>query len=193
MGACVSSGDLDILEGDDGVYKKAEEEGSSKEVRSRLVVREPIVESFSPPISRSRTSESKLRCVSTALEPRRTSHHSLCKVLLLGTGDSGKSTILKQMRLVHHSPFTPTETECNRQLIFINLTRGLKCVIDEMTNIGLRVTPRNQHCIRILEGAGDIEDNEPFPVKYHEALKRLWEDPNVQAAYARGSEAALPD
>ena len=28
---------------------------------------------------------------------------------------------------------------------------------------------------------------------FHDVLKRLWEDPSVQAAYVRGHEAALPD
>ncbi|KAJ7826309.1 guanine nucleotide-binding protein alpha-3 subunit [Mycena olivaceomarginata] len=35
--------------------------------------------------------------------------------VLLGSGDSGKSTILKQMRLIHRATFSPQETERFRQ------------------------------------------------------------------------------
>ncbi len=122
-----------------------------------------------------------------------TAHLNVSKVLLLGSGDSGKSTILKQMRLVHHTPFSSHEIESYRQLIFLNLTHGLKCVIDEMANMGLRVAPEIRHSICVLRRAPDIKDYEPFDAKYCAALKRLWNDPNLQAAYARGNEAALPD
>ena len=33
------------------------------------------------------------------------------KVLLLGSGDSGKTTVLKQMRVIHRISFTPEEIE----------------------------------------------------------------------------------
>ncbi len=115
------------------------------------------------------------------------------KVLLLGSGDSGKSTILKQMRLIHRVPFSSQEIESDRQLIFNNLTHGLKNVIDAMDDMELEVSPENRDLIPIIEDASDIKDGEPFPVEFHTILKRLWEDPTVQAAYARGNEAALPE
>ncbi|TBU48722.1 heterotrimeric G protein alpha subunit 4 [Dichomitus squalens] len=115
------------------------------------------------------------------------------KVLLLGSGDSGKSTILKQMRLIHRVPFSSQEIESYRQLIFNNLTHGLKNVIDAMEDMELEVSPENQDLVPIVEDASDIKDGEPFPTEFHDVLKRLWEDPNVQAAYARGNEAALPE
>ncbi|KAJ7922521.1 heterotrimeric G-protein alpha subunit, GPA2-like protein [Mycena leptocephala] len=59
------------------------------------------------------------------------------KVLLLGSGDSGKSTILKQMRLIHKVPFSAQETESFRQLVFDNLTRGLKYLLDALPDMGL--------------------------------------------------------
>lgn len=34
------------------------------------------------------------------------------KLLLLGAGASGKSTVLKQMRLIHNVAFTSEELEC---------------------------------------------------------------------------------
>ncbi|KAJ7190309.1 hypothetical protein GGX14DRAFT_579927, partial [Mycena pura] len=41
-----------------------------------------------------------------ALKEAKTKMASQVKVLLLGSGDSGKSTILKQMRLIHRVPFS---------------------------------------------------------------------------------------
>lgn len=115
------------------------------------------------------------------------------KVLLLGSGDSGKTTVLKQMRVIHRISFTPEEIESYRQLIFRNLTRGLDLVIDEMENTGLEVSPELRDLIYFPRYAQDVRDYERFPVIYLDVLKRLWEDHNVQAVYARENEAALPD
>jgi hypothetical protein len=40
------------------------------------------------------------------------------QLLLLGAGASGKSTVLKQMRLIHDVSFTPAELECESWFIF---------------------------------------------------------------------------
>ncbi|PIL23522.1 hypothetical protein GSI_14834 [Ganoderma sinense ZZ0214-1] len=117
----------------------------------------------------------------------------MLKVLLLGSAGSGKSTVLKQLRLAHGVPFSPQEIEFYRQHIFLNLTQGLKRVVDAMKDMGLEVSPENLDLVPILNDAKDVQDNKPYPAEYRDVLKRLWEDPNVQAAYARGNEAALPD
>ncbi|KAF7300818.1 Heterotrimeric G-protein alpha subunit 4 [Mycena kentingensis (nom. inval.)] len=69
---------------------------------------------------------------------------ALVKVLLLGAGDSGKSTILKQMRLIHRKPFTANEKEEFRQLVFENLTHGMRTVVEALPGMGLElpVPPR---------------------------------------------------
>ncbi|KAI1789170.1 heterotrimeric G protein alpha subunit 4 [Ganoderma leucocontextum] len=153
MGACMSSGGIEVSDEDKRLHREAE-----KSLR-----------------------EAKLKM------------QKQVKVLLLGSGDSGKSTILKQMRLIHRVPFSSQEIESYRQLIFNNLTHGLKNVIDAMDDMELEVSPENRDLIPVIEDASDIKDSEPFPVEFHTILKRLWEDPNVQAAYARGNEAALPE
>jgi len=115
------------------------------------------------------------------------------KVLLLGSGDSGKSTVLKQMRLIHKVPFSAAEIESYRQLVFNNLTHGLKYLLDAMEDMELSVSEENLHYIPIIEDANDIRDGEPFPESHYEPLRNLWEDVNVQKAYARGNEAACPE
>ncbi|KDQ53440.1 hypothetical protein JAAARDRAFT_137170 [Jaapia argillacea MUCL 33604] len=115
------------------------------------------------------------------------------KVLLLGSGDSGKSTILKQMRLIHHVPFSPQEIESYRQLVFNNLVFGLKYVFEAMVDMRLEVSEENIPYLVLVENASDIRDGEPFPSDYLIPLKKLWSDESVQAAYQRGNEAALPE
>ncbi|KAF9491609.1 heterotrimeric G-protein alpha subunit, GPA2-like protein [Pleurotus eryngii] len=133
-----------------------------------------------------REAEKQLREAKAKLEKQ-------VKVLLLGSGDSGKSTILKQMRVIHHVPFSAQEIEIFRQLVFSNLTVGLKYVLDAMRDMDLKVSEDNVPHVELIEEPVDIRDGDPFPLNYLEPLKSLWSDPNVQRAWERGNEAALPE
>jgi guanine nucleotide-binding protein subunit alpha, other len=97
------------------------------------------------------------------------------------------------MRLIHRVPFSPHEIESYRQLVFNNLTHGLKYVLDAMEDMDLKVSEDNIPYVELIEDANDIRDGEPFPQSYYEPLKSLWSDPNVERAWQRGNEAALPE
>ena len=97
------------------------------------------------------------------------------------------------MRLIHKLPFSPSEIEHYRQLVFDNLTRGLRYVLDAMEDMELQVAEENQGYLELIDGVRDVGDGEPLPREYYEPLKILWEDPNVQKAFERGNEAALPE
>ncbi|KAI6096931.1 guanine nucleotide-binding protein alpha-2 subunit [Pisolithus croceorrhizus] len=118
---------------------------------------------------------------------------SQVKVLLLGSGDSGKSTILKQMRLIHRVPFSPEEIESYRQLVFNNLITGMLYLFDAMEHMELEVAEENLPYVDTIRNASDLRDHEPFPTAYYDPLKNLWGDQGVQKAYQRGNEAALPE
>jgi guanine nucleotide-binding protein subunit alpha len=97
------------------------------------------------------------------------------------------------MRLIHRVPFSPQEVESYRQLIFNNLTHGIKYVLDSMEDMNLEVSPENQDNVEIIDSAVDLRDSESFPVKFYEPLKAVWTDSGVQKAWERGNEAALPE
>lgn len=90
-------------------------------------------------------------------------------------------------------PFTTTEIEEFRQLVFDNLTRGLRYVLDAMQDMGLSVEEEHLPYVELVDNARDIRDSEPFPLEFHSTLKSLWEDGNLQRAIERGNEAALPE
>lgn len=97
------------------------------------------------------------------------------------------------MRLIHKLPFSTQEIESYRQLVFENLTRGLKYLIDAMEDMELKVSEDNIPHLDLIDDASDLRDGEPFPLSFYQPLKALWEDANVQRAWERGNEAAIPE
>ncbi len=56
------------------------------------------------------------------------------KLLLLGAGDSGKSTIMKQVRLLHIRGFTPEELKAARPVILQNVYEAMAALVEECGN-----------------------------------------------------------
>ncbi|KAI0798561.1 heterotrimeric G protein alpha subunit 4 [Irpex lacteus] len=108
---------------------------------------------------------------------------SQVKVLVLGSGDSGKSMILKKIRLSmgHHFPHKN------------NLIHGLERLLNAMIDMELEVSDDNQQYIWLIDAVQGVRDGQPYPQEYLEPLRKLWNDRNVQQCYERGNEAAMPD
>ncbi|KAK4694758.1 hypothetical protein P7C71_g2875, partial [Lecanoromycetidae sp. Uapishka_2] len=66
------------------------------------------------------------------------------KILLLGAGESGKSTILKQMRIIYSEGFRLDERKEVRQVIFSNMIVAFKIIAEEMRELGLEYGNENK-------------------------------------------------
>lgn len=65
----------------------------------------------------------------------------------IGAGESGKSTILKQMKLIHAAGFSKSDREDYRVIIFSNLLNSFKAVLEAMDAYDLKFSkPENQVC-----------------------------------------------
>ncbi|MCJ1432636.1 hypothetical protein MMC27_001993 [Xylographa pallens] len=116
------------------------------------------------------------------------------KILLLGAGESGKSTILKQMRLIYAAGFPAHERKEIRQVIFANMVTSFRVVTEEMRDYGYEYADdQTQKCEAILLVAEDIGVNDSFPIDCLSAMKGLWQDPSIQKTIKRGNEYALHD
>ena len=133
------------------------------------------------------------------------------KILLLGAGESGKSTILKQMRIIYSEGFRLDERKEVRQVIFSNMIVAFKIIAEEMRELGLeyensqshvRHTSRAKGCNAlmitqdyeaVIGAASDIGPDDPFPLQCLPAMKGLWKDDAVQQCIKRGNEYALHD
>lgn len=97
------------------------------------------------------------------------------------------------MRLIHGVPFTQQEIESYRQLVFNNITDGLRVLIEALPDMDFAVSEDRLPILGMLEHPPDMCDREPFPLTYLEPLKSLWTDSGVQAGWGRGNVAAVPE
>jgi hypothetical protein len=52
-----------------------------------------------------------------------------------GAGESGKSTVLKQMKILHHGGYTPEEREAYREIIWSNCIQSMQVLLRGMSTI----------------------------------------------------------
>lgn len=116
------------------------------------------------------------------------------KLLLLGAGESGKSTILKQMKLIYASGFSNTEKLEWRPVVFNNIVQSMLLIREAMDELGIDFENKdNEKHIEQLHIDMELSPNEPLPEELLQPLKKLWADPGVQQAVTHGNEFALHD
>lgn len=114
------------------------------------------------------------------------------KLLLLGTGESGKSTIIKQMRIIYGDGFSDAERQSFKVLVFRNCLRSIKALIDALDTLGIALqNPALQDPAYDLL---DIPENEFNDIAAHkDTIAKLWKDEGIQKAFQRRNEFQLSD
>jgi guanine nucleotide-binding protein G(i) subunit alpha len=68
-----------------------------------------------------------------------------CSYPTLGSGESGKSTIVKQMKIIHQNGFTESELMTFRPTIYRNTLDSAQAIVLQMRNMNVEcVTPANR-------------------------------------------------
>ncbi|XP_059804338.1 guanine nucleotide binding protein (G protein) alpha v1 isoform X1 [Hypanus sabinus] len=120
---------------------------------------------------------------------------NVVKILLLGAAESGKSTLVKQMKIIHSHGFTEQELTSFKPAVLDNLLSSMKFVLQGMGILRINLAnPKNTiHAQTVLScGRCFDEDSALLPFVAH-ALRCLWADPHVKLAASRGYEFELND
>ncbi|CAO3665718.1 unnamed protein product [Rhizopus stolonifer] len=114
------------------------------------------------------------------------------KMLLLGAGESGKSTILKQMKLIHDGGFSQEERESFKEVIFSNTLQSMAVTLEAMDSLGIpfAIIENRQHKILVMKAPPQIDALDQELV---DAISTLWDDTGVQECVSRASEFQLND
>jgi len=111
------------------------------------------------------------------------------KLLLLGAGESGKSTMFKQMITIYGTGWPLEERRRYTSVIHMNALLCMKALCEASLKIG------EPECKDSLQYVMGIQDEESVVIGPENVahFKRLWADRTVQTAYETRSKFQVPD
>ncbi|KAK9473671.1 guanine nucleotide binding protein, alpha subunit [Dipodascopsis tothii] len=132
--------------------------------------------------------------IENQLRKDRLNQRNEIKMLLLGAGESGKSTILKQMKLIHEGSYSKDERLGYREIIFSNTVQSMKVILDAMESleIALSDSGKDSYVQVIYKQPNQIEGDALSP-DVGTAIRLLWQDAGVQECFRRSREYQLND
>ncbi|XP_014249886.1 guanine nucleotide-binding protein G(i) subunit alpha isoform X1 [Cimex lectularius] len=116
------------------------------------------------------------------------------KLLLLGAGESGKSTIVKQMKIIHETGYSKEECEQYRPVVYSNTIQSLMAIIRAMGQLRIDFADctKADYAIQFFTLASAAEEGELTP-ELVQLMKWLWQDPGVELCFSRSREYQLND
>jgi len=118
------------------------------------------------------------------------------RLLLLGAGESGKSTLVKQMRILHvEDPFSEEERQEKRDNIRTNVKDAILTIAGAMSGISPPATlenPASAPAFDFVMTQCVLADFD-YPDVFWDHVEVLWADTGVKACYDRSNEYQLID
>ncbi|XP_078252349.1 LOW QUALITY PROTEIN: guanine nucleotide-binding protein G(q) subunit alpha-like [Rhinoraja longicauda] len=115
------------------------------------------------------------------------------KLLLLGTGESGKSTFIKQMRIIHGTGYSDEDKRGFTKLVYQEIFTAMQAMIRAMETLKIPYKYDHNKAHALLVREIDVEKVTILENPYVDAIKCLWVDPGIQESYDRRREYQLSD
>ncbi|XP_077593582.1 guanine nucleotide-binding protein subunit alpha-14-like [Stigmatopora nigra] len=133
------------------------------------------------------------RAIERQLEHDRKQNERAFKLLFLGTADSGKSTFIKQIRILHGKGYTESQKISFIRLVCQNVLSSMQALIEAMGILNLEYAEEQNKDLakRLSEVEGErLQRLESWQVN---AINNLWRDSGLQKCYDRRREFCLSD
>lgn len=135
----------------------------------------------------------KSREIDKGLMKERLTFRRTVRILLLGAGESGKSTFLKQMKIIHGQEFSDGALQEYRIVVYNNIVKGMRVLIDARQKLGIpwQDEAHEKDANFVFAYDANIKMDERVFATYLEPIRRLWEDSGIRAAFDRRREFQL--
>ncbi|EMP34811.1 Guanine nucleotide-binding protein G(i) subunit alpha-1 [Chelonia mydas] len=114
--------------------------------------------------------------------------------VLAGAGESGKSTIVKQMKIIHEAGYSEEECKQYKAVVYSNTIQSIIAIIRAMGRLKIDFCDptRADDARQLFVLAGAAEEGF-MTTELAGVIKRLWKDSGVQACFNRSREYQLND
>lgn len=107
------------------------------------------------------------------------------KLLLLGAGESGKSTIFKQMKVIYGDQYSDAERKQQLPTIYSNILQAIKVLIEQAAVFNLVGQVLAKDAYDMVRG---LDENDVINPTVGTAISDLWSDPGIKAVWDRRNE-----
>ncbi|XP_041666910.1 guanine nucleotide-binding protein G(q) subunit alpha-like isoform X2 [Cheilinus undulatus] len=115
------------------------------------------------------------------------------KLLLLGTGESGKSTFIKQMRIIHGRGYSDEDKRGFTRLVYQNIFTSMQAMIQAMNTLQIPYKYENNKANASIVSEVQVEKVTTLTKPFVDAIRCLWNDPGIQECFSRKREYQLSD
>jgi len=112
------------------------------------------------------------------------------KLLILGAGNSGKSTVIKQIKIINGYNYTEKERKQFVEYIVRNILADIQSLIRAMNTLNVKYKNSDNIQNALLLEKVFVEE---LDINYVNAIKNLWSDSGIQECYNRRKEFELSD
>lgn len=113
------------------------------------------------------------------------------KILLLGAGESGKSTVVKQLKLIHKKKMSPKELKLIGTSLHQNVVDCMKALIHACKNFNYYEIDEEDK--QTEEALMNHDENERLVPEAADAILKLFNSESIQKTYERRAEYWLLD
>jgi len=149
--------------------------------------------------------DEKTREINRMMEQGQRADEDVIKLLFLGAGGSGKSTLFKQLRLLYSDGLGVDERRNNTPLIYQNLLEGMSVLVEgnaELHDLHSADDEKNPDGVskvtelcdeELADYISDLTTSEKMTETIAEYLKKAWKDPGIVQTWENRSKLQVQD
>lgn len=115
------------------------------------------------------------------------------KLLLLGAGESGKSTFIRQMRIIHGTGYSDEDKRNFIKPIYQNVLASMQSMLNAMGALGIEFRKAGSAGLAAAVLREDPDKISVFDRELLNSVRDLWEDGGIKECYERRREYQLSD
>eukprot|EP00122_Pirum_gemmata_P015808 Pgem_evm1s14782 len=119
--------------------------------------------------------------------------------MYIGAGESGKSTVVKQMKIIHDDGYSDAERAAYKDVVCGNVVLSMQCILNAVQSkvlepeVVIELKKETQEVATKILNLGDQIDNLTLDQDIASSIKFLWSCEEVQEAFSHSSKYQLND
>jgi len=138
---------------------------------------------------KAKLAKARSKALEKKAEQDRDADLEIFKLLLLGAGESGKSTLFKQMVAIYGKPVSDVERKAVEPIIYNNVVTSMQMLVTQSVRWGGGVIG----CSDSVKVIQELNNDSLIDNSNREHFKKLWADPVIRTTYEHRSHFQLLD